>query len=175
MFFVYNQDTATSRNILGYGSNAALQLFDVAASNQKISGHFFSTPFVNGTQQFALNQMTVGSVRYDGSTFEAFQHDTSFNGQTASAAYNLNTGDSAFNIGGGLYSPYNFFSGDIAEILVYSGSLSDSDRSAVDNYLYNKYITNPVAVSEPSMLALMGITLLGFGFTRRIKAQLLLQ
>jgi hypothetical protein len=163
----FNQNPAISRNILGYGANAGLQLFDIAAASTKVSGHFYGTPFINGAQTFAPNQMTVGTARYNGSTFELFQHDISSNGQTASANYNLNTGDSTINIGGGVYSPYNNFNGDIAEILVYSGALSDNDRISVDNYLYNKYTTNPVAILEPGTLALMGILLVGLGFKKR--------
>lgn len=167
IFFVFSQDAAASRNIFGYGSNATFQLFDVAAAGQEISGHFHGTPFVNGTQTFATNQMTVGTVSYDGTTFETYQHDMSVNTQTSSAPYTLNTGDSTFRIGGGVYSPYNYFNGDIAEILVYSGALSASDRNAVDNYLYNKYTTNPAPVPEPGTILLLGTGLAGLSGARR--------
>lgn len=143
IFFVFSQDAALPRNIFGYGLNAGLQLFDVAAAHQKISGHFYGTPFIRGTQTFAVNQMTVGTVRYDGSTFQTFQHDMSVNALTSSTGYSLNTGNSPFNIGRGVYSVYNNFNGDIAEILVYSEALSDTDRIAVEEYLFSKY-TNPI-------------------------------
>lgn len=44
---------------------------------------------------------------------------------------------------GGLASQKRNFKGDIAEIIYYQGSLSDADRSAVENYLREKYFTAP--------------------------------
>ncbi|MFZ1545971.1 MAG: LamG-like jellyroll fold domain-containing protein [Candidatus Nitrotoga sp.] len=169
IFFVFSQDSAASRNIFGYGASSSLALFDVAAAGQEISGHFHGTPFVNGSQTFALNQMTVGAVRYNGTAFQTYQHDTSFNGQTASTAYSLNTSDSAFNIGRGAYSGYNSFNGDIAELLVYSRALSDSELSAVDSYLNTKYTTTAatITVPEPASLLLVCIGLVGLGVVRQ--------
>lgn len=169
IFFVFSQDSAASRNILGYGVNSGLALFDIAAAGQEISGHFHGTPFVNGTQTFSLNQMTVGAVRYDGSVFQTYQHDMTFNGQTSSTAYVLNTGDSLFRIGGGLFSSYNNFNGDIAEILVYNRALSDSELSAVDGYLNTKYTTEAAAIPEPGSLVLLVAGLFGLGAVRRKK------
>ena len=44
---------------------------------------------------------------------------------------------------GGLGSQTRNFKGDIAEIIYYQGTLSDADRSAVENYLREKYFTAP--------------------------------
>ncbi|HVU80034.1 MAG TPA: hypothetical protein VHD37_01585 [Candidatus Paceibacterota bacterium] len=38
---------------------------------------------------------------------------------------------------------------DIAEVIIYNVALSDSDRAAVEAYLYNKYFVAPVVVSDP--------------------------
>jgi hypothetical protein len=148
IFLVFSPDNTNSSNMLGYGSNASDQLFDVASAEQKISGHFHSTWWFNGNETISLNKMAVGTVSYNGSSFKAYQHDSSFNGLTTTETRLLNTGDSHFFIGGGVYPNYNNFSGDIAEILVYSEALSDSDRTLVDNYLYNKYATDICTVPE---------------------------
>ena len=167
IFFVFSQDSSASRNILGYGTNSGGNLFDVAATGQRIAGHFYSSPFVGSgsSQSFTLNQMTVGTALYDGTNFETYLHDDAFNGLASSTPYPLNTGDSTFRIGGGIYSGYNNFNGDLAEVLVYSGALSDADRSAVDGYLRTKYTT--AAVPEPGALALAFLGLVGVFATRR--------
>jgi hypothetical protein len=156
IFVVFSPDNTNSSNMLGYGINATNQLFDVAAANEKLSGHFYQTPFINGNEKVSLDQMTVGTVSYNGTRFKAYQHDETFSGLTTDynsksvTGQDLNTGNSAFFIGSGVYTQYNQFQGDIAEILVYSQALSDSDRILVDNYLYNKYATDICTVPEPS-------------------------
>lgn len=99
--------------------------------------------------------MTVGTAQYDGATFKTYQDNV----LASSSAHTLATGNSAFRIGGGLYSAYNYFNGDIAEVLVYSGTMSETDRAAVGSYLRTKYSTEPAAVPEPGTLALMGLAL----------------
>lgn len=167
IFFAFSQDSSASRNILGYGTNSGGNLFDVAATGQRIAGHFFGSPFVGSgsSQSFTLNQMTVGTALYDGTNFQTYLHDDAFSGLASSTAYALTTGDSNFRIGGGMYSSYNNFNGDIAEVLVYSGALSAADRSAIDGYLRTKYTT--AAVAEPGALALACLGLLGVFATRR--------
>jgi len=141
IFFVFSQDFTEARNIFGYGANAGLQLFDVALPSRTIKGHFYSTPFVpGGSQTFTTNQMTVGTVSYDGATFRPYQRDASFGGGLGSVNYSLNTwGGNGFRIGAGYYGVYNSYRGDIAEILVFSEVLSDVDRLAVEEYLFLKY------------------------------------
>jgi len=52
----------------------------------------------------------------------------------------------------------NYFNGDIAEVLIYQGVLSDADRMAVESYLMDKYgIPEPATMS---LLAIGGLTLL---------------
>lgn len=167
IFVVFSQDTGASRNMLGYGSNTSLALFDIAAAGQQLSGHFHGTAFINGGPAFALNQMVVGAVRYDGSVFTTYHNDGTFNGLASSTALALNTGDSAFTIGGGIYPTYNGFIGDIAEVLVYSAALSDADRIAVDSYLHTKYTTRASAVPAPGSLMLACIGLAALGASRR--------
>ena len=62
-------------------------------------------------------------------------------------------------------SSYNaFFSGDIAELLVFSTNLSAADRESVENYLTEKYLFFEVATvpaPEPSTFLLLGLGALG--------------
>lgn len=167
IFIVFSQDNGAARNMLGYGNNASLELFDVAAAGQKVSGHFFGTPFVNGGPAFALNRMVVGSVQYDGSVFRTYHNDGAFSGLTSSTAYALICGDSASTIGGGIYPGYNGFIGDIAEVLVYGTALSDADRIAVDGYLHTKYTTQASAAPAPESLVLVCIGVAALDTSRR--------
>jgi cytoskeletal protein CcmA (bactofilin family) len=144
IFFVFSQDNSESRarNILGYGAYGTNQLFDVSLPNREIKGHFYGTWFMPlaASQTFNTNQMTVGTVSYDGATFRPYQRDASFGGGLGSVNFNLNTGGgNSLQIGAGIYANYNNYVGDIAEIIVYSEVLTESDRLAVEHYLYTKY------------------------------------
>ena len=49
---------------------------------------------------------------------------------------------------------YGYFNGDIAEILIFNRSLSDSDRAVVESYLENKYeIGSPLAAAPANLAA----------------------
>jgi len=54
---------------------------------------------------------------------------------------------------------FAWFQGDIAEIIAFEGVLSETDRKAVETYLYAKYIDVPEPATM-SLLALGGLTLL---------------
>jgi len=55
------------------------------------------------------------------------------------------------------------FSGNIAEIIIYAGALSQADKAQVYQYLANKYLPIP----EPSSLALVSFVLLRVACRRR--------
>jgi len=58
----------------------------------------------------------------------------------------------------------SFFTGDVAEVLMYNGVLSDTDRQAVEAYLMEKY---NIGVPEPATMTLL--TLGGLALLRRRK------
>lgn len=171
IFVVYHQDTLAAKNVVGYGAQAAAQLFDVLLSSQEFAGHFYGAgndTLTETTQTYPLSSLVVGTISYDGTDVNTYQHDGSFNGSLATKTIALTTGDSAFNIGAGSYTPLNYFNGTLAEVLVYSEALSTSDREAVDNYLFTKYTTSPPGIPEPGtgLLAACGL-LLAVGWRRR--------
>ncbi len=78
-----------------------------------------------------MNSTTGGtSLKVDGTEYFDPTHSSGF-------AFNLAAGR-AF-VGGSTDAQANGFAGDIAEIIVYNGVLSDSDENAVGYYLANKY------------------------------------
>jgi hypothetical protein len=60
-------------------------------------------------------------------------------------------------IGGTNLGTAGFFAGDIAEILVYQGVLTNADRQAVEAYLIEKYVPEPSALG---LVAFAGVTML---------------
>ena len=168
IFVVFSENSANNRNVVGYGSNLTGQLFDVLLYTNEFDGHFHgggNDTIGATTQTYADNRMTVGTISYDGSTVRTYQHDASFSGSLAAVNLGLNTGNSLFQVGGGIFPNYNLFQGDIAEVLVYSERLSDADRSAVDQYLFTKYTTSALAaVPEPTTFVVWaGLGLVSLG------------
>jgi hypothetical protein len=121
-------------------------LFDVSLYKSEITGHFYHTWFeLLGTiEKFATDQMTIGTVSYDGVTFRPYQRDVSFAGALGSVGYNLNAdGHNTLHIGTGIHSNYDNYVGDIAETLIYSEVLAEVFRLTVECYLYTKFSGQP--------------------------------
>ena len=61
----------------------------------------------------------------------------------ASSSYSVSNTDSGINIGA--FAEFNTFEGDIAEVLVFNRTLSNSEQNAINVYLNNKYgINQPI-------------------------------
>jgi hypothetical protein len=74
--------------------------------------------------------------------FQFFDTDGAANFSRAVSTHGLLSPGAGYYVGG-LGSQTRNFKGDIAEIIYYQGTLSDADRSAVENYLREKYFTAP--------------------------------
>ncbi len=99
---------------------------------------------------FTINDWKIGGFRNTAGAgygdFEGFVNGTTLN-QTASTnpASVPNTSDDLFYIGGDRSFGSRYFEGDIAEVVVYSRALNETQRIIVENYLAAKYalpITN---------------------------------
>ena len=113
---VYNEPTFTTWNI-DYFAN-----FSLPVSSYRIS-----------TLRFNTNQDFAELFDYTASSSNLFTFNTS--GQsTPGAGYYI----------GGMGSQIRNFGGDIAELIIYRGALSDNDRLQVEQYLQQKYYQTPV-------------------------------
>jgi hypothetical protein len=118
------------------------------------SGPPVGTKFVSDNQAHIIDAT-------DSSGAQNLYADGKSQGSSANAWYSIGPGFS--RVGGGAASfgaNGDFFSGDVAEILIYNRELSPSDRLWVDNYLADKYSID--GVPEPSgalLLALGGLLL----------------
>ena len=110
--------------------------------------HIYSLSDTGGNQ---------GKLFVDG----AAQYAGSFSGSTATTyAVNVGRSGGTGNIG---------FTGDIAEVLVYDGALSDAERRQVENYLHNKYVVSSPPIATPQLeLWLQADKGLGLDTTGRI-------
>jgi hypothetical protein len=105
---------------------------------------------------------TILTIRHDGDvgtnqrTWEGFVNGSSYPGSTNTEAgrrirwFHPTVG--ATNLG-----TAGFFNGDVAEILVYQGVLTNADRQAVEAYLIEKYIPEPAFIG---LAAFAGIVML---------------
>lgn len=163
LFIVFKQDAAANENILGYGIQANNQTFDVILFGGEFAGHYYSGDTIGGSPPYTAGTMHVGATTYDGAAITNFIHSA-----TTEASYNetiaLNTGDSTVVVGSGIYPTYNFFQGDIAEVLIFDEVLSEADRNAVDDYLFTKYTT---PIPEPGSAALLAMGCAALAVRRR--------
>lgn len=57
---------------------------------------------------------------------------------------------------GSIQTDTNYFSGDIAEIIIYSSALSDADRSSVESSLLTKWYAPPTKTAKPTFTPAQG-------------------
>ncbi|MDB6023905.1 MAG: hypothetical protein JWM68_128 [Verrucomicrobiales bacterium] len=79
-------------------------------------------------------------------SIEFFDKDSSSSFSTSKVMTNLSTPASGYYVGG-LGSLTRNFKGDIAEILVFRGTLGNNDRLQVEDYLSRRYLAAPQSVS----------------------------
>jgi hypothetical protein len=70
---------------------------------------------------------------------EFFDTDGAKNSVITRDTSGLITPAAGYYVGGAIFGKLYHFKGDIAEVIYYNGTLSDSDRSSVENYLRQKY------------------------------------
>ncbi|MCX6197813.1 MAG: PKD domain-containing protein [Bacteroidetes bacterium] len=68
---------------------------------------------------------------------------------------------------GKLISGYSFFSGELAELIIYKSSLSAIERGQVENYIYNKY--SPAVNLGPDTIQLYSLCPITIDATNRFK------
>lgn len=107
------------------------------------------------TDEVTLTDYVIGNVTSDGSTWKIYKDGVE---QALSIRVGANTGawwgDVANRTGFGLGAAYdgdafNYFIGDIAEVIVYDRDLSDTERQGVESYLSTKY--NIGSLSTPTV------------------------
>ncbi len=93
---------------------------------------------------------------------EYFDTDGLTNRTSSSATSGLTTPGAGYFIGGAgsAFSTYHF-KGDIAEVIYYQGTLTESDRLAVDNYLKQKYFQSGTVGSATFQWQFNGTNILG--------------
>lgn len=76
-------------------------------------------------------------------------------GSTNSGCATQRSGDSPVSIGE-FSLGFQFFGGDVAEIVIYNAALGTSDRQGIEDYLYNKWFVAPVETpSKPRVNTLV--------------------
>lgn len=110
----------------------------------------FAGASLNGTLASTYNTTAVYSALYNGASSQIWVNGSS-----------LITGDSgAHSLTGinlGSFGAANYLTGNICEVLIYSGSLSTGDRQTIESYLAAKWITAPLASVNLSTATLKGI------------------
>jgi hypothetical protein len=131
-------DNSVNRLILCGGGTGSLNIqFGMATAN-KITSYLPESTATSDTCYTAWNtNKAVMLNRLSNTTVKFFE-----NGYTRSANLTVPNVNGSFGMIGCLYllgSYYDYFNGYIAEIIVYSSSLSSSDSYQVNAYLCNKY------------------------------------
>ena len=136
--YLYGTTSPINGGFVGYGADAGAGKFTVTAGQQYLTT--FRMQDLNSLQEY--NRGTG-----DSSSTLAYN-------QTSGMGFG-NPGVNGYTIGGTpIPTTYNYpYKGDILAILVYNSSLSDTDRKTVDQYLYDKYFSTPLAQQAPTVSA----------------------
>jgi phage tail tube protein FII len=151
--FVVLKGSTTSGSVLFSYMGSSPQTTYPSGANQISDGFGSNTPRVFGTNGVDLSQLHLYNVSANASAWSA-----SLN---ANVAFSSPT--NAVNFTNGLFNPYigaarggsyyafsNWFSGDVAEIIVYDRVLTSLEREAVHFYLNRRYAFSPRSFTDES-------------------------
>lgn len=136
--FVAKKASATNNNIFGWGVAGTNRTYDVMNYAGRLMVHFYVNDTYSVGPTFAPNVWSIIGSDYDGSLARVSINDN----QSPPQSIALDTGTSLAELGGGAYSSYDGYDGDIAEVLVLPQVLTGAERSAVLCYLNEKYALN---------------------------------
>jgi hypothetical protein len=161
IFVVFREAAPGNANLVGYGVANTGQMVDVLIHSGELAGHYHGSGFdtIGGGPAYTAGTLGVGTHQYGTSLAADTYLRTTTGTASDSVTKSLNTQDGPFYVGYGVYTPINGYSGEIAEVLVYSERLSETDRLAVQEYLWVKYTTVPEPASA-GLLALGGLVLM---------------
>ena len=105
--------------------------------------HRQSYVYLHSVPQFNDGNVHIAEMRRDRALGELSQFvDGMFQGSITGSTSSL-TSPSRLVMGSTLPG-FNFFSGEIAEVLIYSSALSDTDRTAIESYLNSNMLSSPL-------------------------------
>ena len=118
----FNPDVTQNREIMGYGTQSAKQMWDILLYNGKVGVHLYSSTaeagisYIVGEWQCVTFTYTHPAIKsYMNGVYNTLYSNTDIN---TGEAHNLKIGDGAY--GGG----YNYFNGKIGPIHIYDRELS---------------------------------------------------
>lgn len=138
IFFVAKKASNSSKSIFGWGNNSPDSIFDFMNYSGRMMSHFYVHDCYSVSPNFVANVWSL-----HGSDADSTGVRVSIDGVNSSKySIVLTTGDSKARIGGGTYTPYDGYDGDIAEAIILPQKLTGSEQSIVTCYLSRKYNLN---------------------------------
>jgi len=131
----FKPDISQNKNLLGYGTNATLQLWDVLLHSGNVGVHLYSSGNEAGTP-YVVGQWQNIVFTFTAPTITSYMNGTIKNSYTNTG---INTGTvNTLNISKGNYS-YFYFDGSIAQVSVYNRALTAAEVAQNFNATRGRY------------------------------------
>ena len=110
---------------------------------QNFSGNYnasISTVYIAQTSNLPINQLNILTARYANSPSRLLTSYANSTQHDSLAVINARLTGEDFNmIGGNVWANFEFFRGDIGEIIIYDRALTDNERKDIEKYLSKKW------------------------------------
>lgn len=152
VFIVYTGSSGSGSLISQLNASGAWLQRNTAVWVNANQASLVITPGINSHRLYAQ------TFDYTGSSFNVYIEGT--NAVTSSTAYTSFVGAGVTYEIGARNGNSEFFTGDIAEVIIYSRILTTLERAQVDTYISNKYaitVSDLIASSSGSTMMMMGV------------------
>ncbi|CAN5674987.1 hypothetical protein BH10BDE1_BH10BDE1_16820 [soil metagenome] len=138
LFFVARKTSTAAKSVFGWGGGSTDAIYDHMNYNGVYMTHFYTHDSFNIGPAFVANVWGLQASVYNGSLFRFALDGVN----SSSMAIALVTTDSVAHVGGGAYSTYDGYDGDIAEAIVLPQSVTTTEQTTIQCYLSRKYALN---------------------------------